>query len=125
MKALHRKRTGFSIVEMIVVLALSAMITALIMPAVFMTREDSKKYVCMQHLHQVAAQGQVFMQDRVRGNFPALNMSLAPNEDKSINVQVTRRSDYSGGWGYFNEKTWEVTDHPPVAVHGTITPKKA
>jgi len=100
------RRSGFTIIEIVVALAVTAMVATLLMPAIFQSRENSKQYICMQHLHQVGVQGQVFVQSMQKGNFPALNMSLAPNEDGTISVAVARRDDYSGGWGYFKNTSF-------------------
>lgn len=106
MKAFKRRSNGFSVIEIVVALAVTVMVVAVFTPAFFSSREDSRKYLCMQHLHQVSVQTQVFVQDRPKGNFPALNMSLEPNADGSISVAVARRGNYSGGWGYFPDTSW-------------------
>jgi prepilin-type N-terminal cleavage/methylation domain-containing protein/prepilin-type processing-associated H-X9-DG protein len=106
MSRINRRRSGFTIIEIVVALAVGAMVVTLLMPAIFQSRENSKQYVCMQHLHQVGVQGQVFVQSMPKGNFPALNMSLAPNEDGTISVAVARRDDYSGGWSYFKNTSF-------------------
>ena len=54
---------------------------------------------------------------------PTLDVETGSRAQVLITMAV--QSYRQGKVLYFNEKTWEVTDHPPVAVHGTITPMKA
>ncbi len=115
-------RKGFTLIESIVTLAITAMVVTLLMPAIFASRENAKKFSCTQHLHQLGVQGQVFVQSRGRGNFPALNMALAPNPDNTIQVAVSRRGDYAGGWTYFSPYSFKC---PSDTQQGTIQIRNA
>lgn len=55
-----RKRAGFTLVELLVVMAIIAMLAALLMPAVNQVREQGRRTTCMNNQHQLGLATQLF-----------------------------------------------------------------
>jgi prepilin-type N-terminal cleavage/methylation domain-containing protein len=66
---LRSKRAGFSLLELLVVLAIIGVAIGLVVPAVQKAREASNKTICQNNLHQLGLAMQMY-QDR-EGSFPA------------------------------------------------------
>lgn len=50
---LHRGRSGFSLIELLVVMTIIAILLALLFPAVQAAREAMNRAACLNHLHQI------------------------------------------------------------------------
>lgn len=69
----QRPRSGFSLVELLVVFAIIALLAALMLPAVQMMRESSRKTTCMNNLKNIGLGVQMFA-DSNEGNLPLMGI---------------------------------------------------
>jgi prepilin-type processing-associated H-X9-DG protein/prepilin-type N-terminal cleavage/methylation domain-containing protein len=67
-KALRRAAGGFSMVELLMVVAVIAVITALLVPAIRTAKERTKRTRCMNNLRQIGQGLMLYASDR--GSFP-------------------------------------------------------
>jgi len=59
----HNPKRGFTLVELIVVLAVLALLTALLFPAFAQVRERARETTCLSNLHQIGMAIQMYRQD--------------------------------------------------------------
>ena len=96
-------RSGFSLIELLVVLTIAAITIAFVLPAIGSAKEDAKRVVCSQNQHQLAVATMALMNNNNGGYFPHLNYTFAANTG-AINVLTTRRNDFAGGWDFYSTK---------------------
>ena len=70
------KRTGFTLVELLVVISIIAILAALLFPAVQMAREAARRAQCISNQRQVALA--LHQYNLTRGHLPALRAPLQP-----------------------------------------------
>jgi prepilin-type N-terminal cleavage/methylation domain-containing protein len=70
------KRTGFTLVELLVVISIISMLAALLMPAVQSAREAGRRTTCISNQKQVALALQQY--EHTRGSLPPLRGPLKP-----------------------------------------------
>jgi prepilin-type N-terminal cleavage/methylation domain-containing protein/prepilin-type processing-associated H-X9-DG protein len=97
MKLFRRHKIGaaFTLVELLVVLAIISILTALLLPALGRSKESARATVCLGNLHQIGIALQLYVQDNnnklpvmrdvstdppvaATNIFPAINKVLAP-----------------------------------------------
>ena len=71
------KRTGFTLVELLVVISIIAILAALLFPAVQMAREAARRAECTSNQRQVALA--MHQHNLARGHLPALRAPLRPS----------------------------------------------
>jgi prepilin-type processing-associated H-X9-DG protein len=87
----RRKRAGaFSLVELLIVIALLGMLVGLLVPAVQKAREAANRNTCQNNLRQIAAALHNYHDDQ--GAFPAGYVASGPYVDGA--------TDTSPGWGW-------------------------
>ena len=89
-------RTGFTLVELLVVISIIAMLAALLMPAIQAAREAARRATCTSNQRQVALA--LLSYEHTKGSFPALRGPLKPN--------VHHRAGNSPNDGDDIELTW-------------------
>ncbi len=80
---MERKRTGFTLVELLVVVVIIGMLVGLLVPAVISARERARQGVCINRLKELATA--TLHYESIRGQFPGWR-NQAPLRDSEGNV---------------------------------------
>ena len=99
----HSQHRGFSLMELIVVLAVVTILTSLLMPALNKLRENVHKVVCASNLRQIAVAKSIYAADHYDNLPPSINLSPQAGiwEPQELMVSRTPRSDAPGAWDGF------------------------
>lgn len=57
------KRRAFTLLELVIVIAIISILTALLLPAISRTKESGRSAVCLNNLHQIGIALQLYVQD--------------------------------------------------------------
>jgi len=92
-----RRQTGFTLVELLVVIGIIALLISILLPALNKAREQARVTLCLSNLRQLQNANLLFSQEH-RGFIPKAWFNDGP-----VNTPATN----DGEWGYQDEKTWE------------------
>ena len=67
----NMKRCGFTLVELLVVVGILALLTALLLPVFGRVRENGRRAACQSNLHQIGLAMQEYLQDNDHRYLPA------------------------------------------------------
>ncbi len=91
-KCVARKPNGFTLVELLIVMAIVAVIVAILFPVFAGVRERGRRTVCQSNLKQIALAMQQYVQDN-DGSYPAIhNWAFAANS-YAKNAEIFRCPD--------------------------------
>lgn len=94
-------RKAFTLIEMLVVIAIIAILAALLMPAISRAREEAYKASCISNVHQVGLYLQSFRTDNKRTEpVPGLRYDYGRAPSWAIDVDPNLNNDGSSDWAY-------------------------
>ena len=105
-------RFGFTLIEVLVVVAIIALLVAILLPSLAKAREQARRTVCQSNLGQLQ-RGVVFYLSDYKGIFPPHRTAVKPG---------TRGRDDLGEWAWFRQmerytKSPEVPHCPTLGKH--------
>lgn len=120
----HRARRGFSMVELLTVVAIAALLIALLIPAIGASRARARQSVCQSNLRQLGGAWQYYVvenRDSMPGNtFDYIEISTnkppPSHPGYPVNYMTYRSYDWLGTIGQSGDQTADVP------VRGTIYP---
>ena len=101
-KSVLRQPSGFTLVELLVVIAMVGLLVALLMPAINLAQEEHRRTQCKSNLKQVGLAMEMYL-DLHRDEFPEMAMLPSVNTDKPTVFEV---------WGPFLEQNRAVLACP-------------
>lgn len=91
--SVRRQRTGFTLIEVLVVVAIIALLIAVLLPSLTRARENARQVVCKSNLGQLQ-KSVVFYQADWKGIFPPHRMAMPVG---------TKNRDDLGEWAWFRQ----------------------
>lgn len=126
-----RKRRAFTLIELLIVIAIVSLLAAILFPIFGQAREKARQTQCLSSVRQIALATLAYTQDydeRLPGAYSAEdgtqagNAAATPGEPCRLpDGSLTRSRGVVGGWTYFCEYSrWTRTVYDPA--QGTLAP---
>ncbi len=116
----HSRLNAFSLIEVLIVIAILVVLISLAMPGLSNARESAKRVVCLNQLKQIHLASVNYIQANanrrsVLGDFPPLSLGVSFGGSSTYDVTVVRRTAAESGWGLFpDNRIWRCpTDEKP------------
>ena len=94
---MSRRRSGFTLVELLVVISIIAMLASLLMPAVNRAREAARRTQCINNMRNVALA--MMQYDTAKQKLPGWANNLCPNPQFGMQVTGDQApSTYPSSW---------------------------
>ncbi len=87
-RAIHLRRRGFTILELVVVVGVLCVVVSLLLPAVQAAREAARRAQCTNHLHQIILAAHEF--ESSHGGFPCVGSATLPAHPYKVNMSSTQ-----------------------------------
>ncbi len=97
------RRRGFSLVELLVVVAIVGLLVALGYPVLVNARESAQQAICMSHLHQDAMSTQQFITAH-QGHFPQFIYSFQPGGSHNLVILVQPPKASTNGFSQYDPR---------------------
>jgi prepilin-type N-terminal cleavage/methylation domain-containing protein len=128
---LHTRRSGFTLIEMLVVIAIIAVLAAILFPVFGRARENARRTVCLSNLQQIGAAIAIYEGD-AGGFLPTWSLGQAgrPNltgpTDKAGPMSLPGATwDTSIGSYLRSKEVTKCRSNPNASVTGGPTPRDA
>ena len=95
-----RRRRGFTIVELLIVVAIIGVLVGLLLPAVQIARESARRSQCVRNLREIGLALHTF-HDAKRGFPPAFTATQDPGNVNWRTLTTTTPSYFEPGWSFF------------------------
>jgi prepilin-type N-terminal cleavage/methylation domain-containing protein len=109
-----KRRQGFTLIELMIVIAIIAILAAILIPNFVRSRGESQLAACESNEKNIATSLQIYAADW-SGNFPSSLSALTPNYIQSVPICPGNGASYV----YFPINTTPVTDYALVQGLGT------
>lgn len=95
------RKFGFTLVELLVVVAMFAVLASLLVPCFNRARQLAKRAICMTNLHNIGRSVILYTEEH-NGIFPDLCFDFSPGNSGTVVVLIKPRRAASDGWQAFD-----------------------
>lgn len=96
-----RRISGFTLVELLIVVAIFAMLMTILVPSFNIARQLAKRAVCMSNLHNIGRSTIMYAEEN-KGVFPDLCFDFSPGNSGTVVVLIKPRRAATSGWQAFD-----------------------
>jgi prepilin-type N-terminal cleavage/methylation domain-containing protein/prepilin-type processing-associated H-X9-DG protein len=111
----HRRRSGFTLVELLVVIGIIAILVAILLPAMSRAMASARSIRCQGNLRQIGV-GYSFYRNEYNNWLPPVNSFIAYNADGTSKVYGV----YNAIGPYLGRKEWGGISEPAGSTEGYI-----
>ena len=84
----RRRRTGFTLIEILVVVAIIALLVAILMPALAKAREMARQSLCGNNMRELTKAGSMWLDQEIKGERVPANRGWAPHVMQQMHGQA-------------------------------------